>query len=367
MSAANVIGSTQSVVSSRVVGSANPIASKFRDIKQAFAGVGCGFLLVIVSFVLIWNSLNGVEAVSKIVSALNLVKSEQLGTEQGQIKLQGVPIVNKTNDLMLSNCSDLACVNVSPATTAVSNVYFYQVNYQRYEVKEEVTTEVTSRVVNGQEVQDEIKKTTYKEDWISKSDESVWSDFNIGKVHVVAANAKNMTNMQEKTVDNIKIPNFNEPLQNYGQVVSSKVGTTRAVIEYLPVGDKEFIVVGKLVGDQIVGGNPFIVTDKSDAELIKTLQDSENTQRTMLIVGAWLACFIGFSMIFAPILELVNWIPLFGGAAKAAAGVLAFVLATVIVLIGYLFLKFWYIFIALAIITLVLAIFLIVKKLSSKK
>lgn len=189
----------------------------------------------------------------------------------------------------------------------------------------------------------------------------------MGTASILAQDAKLIADIQEQTFDNVKIPNFNEDLQTYGQSVSSKVGTTRALVKSLSVNNQEFIVVGELNANQIKSGDPFIITNKTDTELVSNLQSSENTQRTMLIAAAWISCFIGFSMIFAPILELVSWIPLFGNAAKFAAGVISMILATILVLMGYLFIKFWFVFVILLVVSVVLAIFLVFKVVTSKK
>lgn len=61
---------TERVISTKVIGSADPISKKFRSIKSAFGGIGCGIVLLIVGIVLVYNSVNGVKEYSKIVEAL---------------------------------------------------------------------------------------------------------------------------------------------------------------------------------------------------------------------------------------------------------------------------------------------------------
>jgi hypothetical protein len=43
----------------------------------------------------------------------------------------------------------------------------------------------------------------------------------------------------------------------------------------------ELIVVGNIAKSKITSGDPFIVSDQDNAGLVKSLQDSENTQRNI--------------------------------------------------------------------------------------
>ncbi len=357
----NIIGSTSKVVSSRVLGSSNPILKKFGSIGKAIQGVGCGFFLVMISFVLIWSSINGVEVRSKIVSMLDFTSVDQLQGKNGMLKTQGVPSEVTPLNLVLNFCADASCSYTSDNIEAVSNALYFKVNYERYEVKKEVENITVTRVENGNEIEDTIEKTTYKEAWVSKTDNTISADFKLGPMQVLTDKAELLAYTQDKTVENIKIPNFSEPLENYGQTVSSKVGAMRAVISYLPNTKQELFIVGENNGALMRDGKPFIITDTDEAELIRHLESVENMQRTLWMVAAWLACFIGFSMIFAPIIELVDWIPLFGGAAKTAAGIIAFILASVVVAMGFVFIKFWYLFVLFLILAIALAVFLIIK------
>jgi len=363
----NVIGTSVESVTSRVVGSSNPVLKKFSSIGKAFQGVGCGFLAVILSFVLIWNSINGVQENSKIVGLLDITSAEQLKDQSGMLKIQGQANIVKPADLLLQHCNDAACNTASDNTVALNNNLYFKVQYQRYEVKKEIKTEYTTRTENGKEIEDKTEKAVYTEEWVTKTNNTVWAEFTLGNTQIIAQKADLIAETKQTTVENIKIPNLAEGLQNYGQNVSSKVGSMRAVVNYVPMANQTLLVVGEKAGNMIKAGNPFIISDKSDQELIKNLQDSENTQRVLWMAGAWLACFIGFSMIFAPLIELVDWIPLFGGAAKAAAGFIALVLATIIVLLGFAFIKFWYLFVILLLVVFGLTIFLIVKNVSKPK
>ena len=123
-----------------------------------------------------------------------------------------------------------------------------------------------------------------------------------------------------------------------------------------------FIVIGSLQNGQITSGDPFIVSNKTDSQIVSNLQTSENTQRVIYMVISWVLTFLGLSMLFAPIIELVDIIPFAGGAAKAVAGVISAILATVMVLGGWLLIKFWYIFVILIVALIILAVKLITSK-----
>jgi hypothetical protein len=176
-----------------------------------------------------------------------------------------------------------------------------------------------------------------------------------------------MIEQVSQTIPDVQITNL-APLENYGQAPGPLVGTTQLILNSIPVlNDKQVIVVGKLEGGTIKTGDPFIITTNNDTKLISDLQTEESFQRVAFLIFSWVALFVGLGLLIAPILELVNWIPLFGKAAKLVAGIISFVVATLMVLGSYVLMRFWYLFVILFVGLIVLAIVLIRKSSASKK
>jgi hypothetical protein len=355
---------TERVISSRVVGSSNPIAKKVRSISGSIRGVGCGFIMLIIGLVLIYQSVYGVKEYSKILAALPMQEASENMGNQDLVKVKGVIDVPVPVDFAYEKCANAQCFgDTTPEKTELS--LYVSVDKQRFEIVEHVRTETRTRDVGGSEVEEEVEVKEYKEEWVSKEKKELWADFTLnGKVTVKGStDTKLMIDTQEKEVANIKIDNL-AALNYYGQQPSAQVGSTRLVYSFIPLSipAPEYIVTGRLESNTIRSGDPFIITNMTESQLIKALGDEENFTRWAFAIGSWVLTFIGLSMLMAPIIELVDWIPLFGWAAKAAAAAIAFVIATVLVLGSWLILKFWWLILLLTIALIALAIFLVAKK-----
>ena len=354
---------TERVISSRVVGSSNPIAKKFRSIGNSIKGVGCGFILLVIGLFLIFQSVFGVKEYSKMLAALPLLTTSEATGSQELVKIKGTPDVATPAVFTYEKCADAKCFGTTTPESTES-AYYISVQKQRFEIVKHVTTETRTKDVGGSEVEETVEKITYEEEWVTKESKTLWASFKLdGKIEVIGSDDTSLkVELEEKTVPNIKIANLT-PLEYYGQQPSSEIGNTRLIYSYfaqsLPA--PELIVTGELQNNAIKDGDPFIITNMSDSELIKALGDEENFTRMAYALGSWLLTFIGLSMIMAPILELVNWIPLFGWAAKAAAAAIAFIVATLLVAGSWLFLKFWWLILIILAALIVLAVFLVIR------
>lgn len=358
---------TERVISTKVVGSADPISKKFRSIKSAVGGIGCGIVLLIVGIVLVFNSVNGVKEYSKIVEALPTKSSDQITSNEELVKLKGVVTSPTSVSYIYNKCTDATCTASLANTQTLSDLFYFDIQKQRYEIVKTVRQETRTTEFAGTEQEETVEITEYNEQWVTKSSDKAYGKFKIGSISIEGnANAKLMTSISSQTIPNIKIDNLT-PLENYGQVPGPNIGSTQMVINSIPSFiNKEVIIVGKVENGVIKSGDPFIITTSNEAKLLADLGQEESFQRIALLIFAWLSLFIGLGMLIAPILELVNWIPLFGKMAKFAAGVISFILATIIVLGAYVLIRFWYIFLILFIGVIVLAIYLVAKNNKSK-
>jgi len=358
---------TETVVSTRVLGSSNPIAKKFRSIKSAVGGIGCGFILLIVGFVLIYQSIYGVKEYSKIVAALPTSKATEVIANQDLAKVSGNATNSAGVSLSYTKCQDKFCNPFYTTSAKIDNLYYYEYDKQRFEIVKHVTQETRTKDVGGDEVEETVEVVTYPEEWVSKEANKAFGSFTLGTLAVQPnVDTKTMIEMNTQEILEVKVDNI-PAIDFLGQLPGPQVGSTKMIIKSIPaLNDKPVIVVGKVENNIIKSGDPFIVTTSNEAKLLADLGQEETFQRIALMLFSWLCMFVGLGLLLAPILELVNWIPLFGGAAKLAAGVISFVVATVIVLGGYVIMRFWYVFVLLFIGLIVLAVFLVAKSMNKK-
>lgn len=354
------------VIDRKVIGSSNPIARKFRDIGSAFKGIGFGFVLLVVGIVLVYFSVRGVKEYSKVVEALPMQETTT-ETNSGLVKTKGELFSNTPITFEYKNCSSiLGCKQPSLESKKLENILYVSATWQRYEIVKEVRTETRTKTENGQDIQETVEITEYNEKWVDKKTDEKWAGgIMLDNIKLAPENAQIKLNYQTSEDNKVFIDGAGE-INNYGQQASSEIGNTRIQIKYIPNNLKEIIVVGNLSNNQMVDGEPFILTNMSDSELVESLKSSENTQRLVMRVLAWLALTIGFAMIIAPIMEIVEIVPVLGNSIKSFAGIVGAVVSLVIVIAGVLIIKYWYIILALGILILGLIVFAIIKKLSSK-
>ena len=354
---------TETVVSSKVIGSSDPISKKVRSIKGAIGGIGCGFILLIVGFILIFNSVYGVKEYSKIIAALPGLKAEEVTTNQDLAKISGTVTNSTPVNLLYTKCLDKICNPLTNSAQKVENLFYYEYQKQRFEIVKHVRQETRTKEFAGQETEETVEITEYKEEWVTKESNISFGSFNLASLKVEPnADTKMMIDMNNQEILDVTVDNV-EAMNNYGQVPGPQVGSTKLIIKSIPVlNDKPVIVVGKVENSSIKSGDPFIITTSNEAKLLSDLGQQETFQRVALLIFSWFCMFIGLSLLIAPILELVNWIPLFGNVAKFAAGVISFIVSTIIVLSGYLIIRFWYVFVILFVVLIVLAVMLITKR-----
>ncbi|MBD3363042.1 hypothetical protein GF362_04955 [Candidatus Dojkabacteria bacterium] len=354
-------------VSRKVIGSANPFARKYRDIKKAFGGIGCGFFAIFLGLVLIFASVKAVKEHSKTVAKLPLKQAAEINSDDsGMVKILGNPSITNQQIFTYTKCFDLDCEFEEDEQHEVRDSLYLEAVYERYEVVEETRTETYTKVENGQDVEYTEEITEYVEKWVEKNSKSLWSDFKLGEVTIIPENAKKVFDLKTEEIQNVYIANL-EPVKKYsGHEPSSQVGTTRLKIKYLP-NDKELIVVGDLQNNKIEGGESFIISDKKDEDLASSLKSEEKTMKTVLLVAAWFLLTTGFSAIIAPVMEIVEIIPVVGKMTKFVAGIISAILSAFIVLSVWMFVKFWYLICGCIVLILVGLLYLLITNAQKKE
>lgn len=336
---------SERVVSRRVVGSANPIARKFRNLKGSITGVGCGPVLIILALGVLFYG-EKFQRSSKIVEQLSLETAEEVTATDGLHKMNGKPTVSTAAE-----------------APEVGNVLYYSYAKQQYQEVEETETETVTRIEGGQEIEEEIERTKLVEKWVDMETENKWAEWKLGNYNVKTSGADLRLDLSRKE--------YREDLGLYFELSSGmssipELGDYRIVVQYLAI-DTELLVVGQISGSNIgSGGEVFIITTKSDAELLSDMQTEETTLYWVTKGGSWLLLTIGLLMMLGPILSLLDFIPIAGQAANCAATVIAAVISVGIVIAGTLIIKFWWVCIALSIIGVIALVVLLIVLVAKK-
>lgn len=330
---------SERVVSRRVIGSANPIARKFRNLKGSIAGIGCGPILMILALGTLFYG-EKFQRSSKIVEQLSLETAQEVTATEGLHKMSGKPVVS------------------TPANAPeVGDALYYSFAKQQYQEVEETEYETVTTIENGQEVEEEIERVKVVEKWVDLETENKWAEFKLGNYNVKTAGADLRLDLARKE--------YREDMGLYhelssGMSITPEIGDYRKVIEYL-TSDTELLIVGQISGSTISsGGEVFIITTKSDAELLSSMKTEETTLYWVSKGASWLLLTIGLLLILGPILSLLDFIPIAGQAANCAATIIAAVISVGIVLAGTLIIKFWWACLALSVIGIVVLVVLLI-------
>ena len=276
---------TENVISSKVIGSADPVSKKIRSFKSAIGGVGCGFVLLIIGFVLIYNSIYGVKEYSKIVAALPSMKAEEVTTNQDLAKITGIVSNSTPITLNYSKCADKSCNPLTNSGQKIENLFYYDYQKQRYEIVKTVRQETRTKEFAGQETEETVEVTEYNEQWVTKESNNSFGSFNLASLKVEPnTDTKMIVDKKTQEISDIVVDNV-EALNNYGQAPGPMVGSTKLVINSIPVlNDKQVIVVGKVESGTVKSGDPFIITTNNETKLLSDLGQEETFQRVALLI-----------------------------------------------------------------------------------
>jgi len=286
---------SERVVSQRVVGSANPIARKFRNLKGSFGGLCIAPILMIIALGLLFYS-EKFQRSSKVVESLSLEQATEAVNESGMHKVTGK-----------------ASVTTPAKAPQVGNVLYFNANYQEYKEVEKTESETVTEIENGQEVEKTIERVKLVEEWTNTESQSDWAEFNIGGITIEPSGAKLEWNLSSKEYRYSSERAVYELLKT-GTTLTPEIGDKRLMVNFMPT-DIEFIVVGEISGKTISGGEVFIISDKTDAQLLSDLKTSETTMYWVLKFVVWLLLTFGILSVLSPILSILDFIPIAGKAA----------------------------------------------------
>lgn len=339
---------SERVISRKVIGSANPIAKKFRNLKGSFGGICIAPFLLIIALGIIYYG-ETFKKHSRVVENLTLESAEEVSSgASGLHKISGKP----------KDVSEL----ISPYVgDEIGKVLYYSYAVQEYQEVEETEYETVTRIENGQEIEEEVERVKLVEKWVDEETSSKWAEFKLGNFSIEPSSANKELKFQSKE--------YYEDFEGFIDVTSKninpEIGDYRITLSYLQI-DIELIVIGEISGSSISGGETFIISNKSDSELLSDLKSGETTTYWVMKAGSWFMLTMGFMMLLSPVLSLLDFIPIAGKAASCAASVVGAIFAFIIVVTATIIIKFWWAFLILAVLGIIGVIVLIVM-LAAKK
>lgn len=339
------------VVSETVLGSSGFFGRYGRGITDSIKGIGGGFISIALGFAIIYFT-SGMAENSAIVQKLVLTPAENVTTAQtGLVKITGTPVV--------------ASPLVAPKST--EKVLYYKDTIEEFRKIEEITTSTKTVQKDGQDVQQQIESKQWVDKWIDKSDTtngSKWANFSLGKVQVepqsssAMLNTKTFFSEEKPFVD--PNPTVVSQVTYLGKSVNSYPPTkTRQIVTGITV-DQPLIVIGEVNNGVIRSGKPFIVSNKTDAEILADLKSTEKIIFWVTKGLAWLLIAGGLTAIIGPIFAVLDILPGLGGSLKSIVFLINGVIAAIIVFLGTLVIEYWYI--ALGVLIALIILLFVMKK-----
>ena len=338
---------SQRVVSQKVIGSANPIAKGIRNIKSSIGGICIGPVLVIVAIGMLFVS-ERLDKKSAVVKQLSLEPASEASGKTGMHKIEGSAVL--TTEIIPPEITD--------------KVLYYSYSKERYEQVEKVERETVTQNIGGDEVEQVVETTKLVDEWVSKESSEEWARFKLAEIEITPNNAKSIVDYQraEYWFDN---QTYSYKLLTSGTTRNPVIGDERKVITYISV-DGTFIVIGEISNNKISGGDPFIVSNKSDADILSSLRTEENVTYLGFKIGSWLFLTLGLMLVIGPILALADFIPVAGKMANCLALIIASIVSAAIVLLITMLIKLWWLCLGLLIVGLIAAVVMIVMLLAKK-
>ncbi|MBD3359516.1 MAG: hypothetical protein GF365_02310 [Candidatus Buchananbacteria bacterium] len=319
---------SQKVVSEKVLGSSGGLARFGRKVKKQISGrlsgILLGLLLIVISFFVVWQS-EKFEKSADLVAGLPVLTVEQAADTTGLVKVAGK-------------------VTEEPIQAPIEKkdvLYYHHVREELETVsKTETDTQVVTR--DGQDIEQTIEKEVEKDQWVTKVDESQWAEIVLDNKIVVK-------------------PQFAKQVLDLTEIYSMESEETRQKIEAVLPSDS-LIVVGELYNNRIEGGEPFIVSNKSNQALIDSLKSSENFIWWLLKLGTVLLFGFGLYLLLGPFLLVLDAIPVLGKIGKGGLLIICLIIGLIFTVLSSLVIAFWYIILILLVALIVYLIYLKNKK-----
>lgn len=340
------------IVSETVLGGSGFFSRYGRGVTDSIKGIGGGFTSVAIGLAIMYFTA-GMTEYSGIVQKLTLTPAGSVTSSQtGLIKVSGKPTVT------------------APLTAPKSSekVLYYRDTIEEFRKIEEITTSTQTVQKGDQDVEQKKENREWVEKWIDKSDTTnnvKWANFSIGNVQVEPQGSQAIVNTktlfsEEKPVTDPN-PTLVSQITYLGKSVNAYPPTkTRQIVTGVPL-DQNMIAIGEVNNSVIRSGKPFIVSNKTESEIVADLKSSEKIIFWVTKGLAWLFIAGGLTAIIGPIFAVLDILPGLGGALKSIVFLVNGVIAAIIIALGTVVIEYWYLVLG-AIIALIVLLFALKKK-----
>lgn len=317
------------VVSTRVLGSANPVAKWGRESKatcmDSFAGFAIGILLFFATFALPYFSAT-TEKDSRDVAKLEVTSMEQASDLSGKALVSGV--LTTTTPVVPPKGESIPLL-----------AYHYLV--EDYEMHYETRTETHTEVQGGKEVEvtEEIREEVW--DWVAKIDETRWAPLTLGTINV---------DPQKASMD--------LPWLKHWETGGDATRHRESVHVVMP--NQNVLLAAEFAAGQVTAQPDFYrVTIKNKDELVAAMHSAEETQRWVLIIASVVLWTIAFNLMIGPAMILLNILPIkaLSGAVRAIYTFFAFICSCILTWTVYVAVRYWWL---LLVVLAVLAVVIVV-------
>ncbi len=335
----NVRATKETIKSEKIVEKSNPVSRGFRRLTNSIAGVGGGCVMLVLGIVFIVLAVKIVPNTSKIVKSLDLLTTNEAENRDNElVKVEGKADISVPAKLEYQIKDDYGLIETH---TFNEDAVYFEAEFQIYEQQKETTEETRTVIRDGQEVEQTVEKEEIVEDWVTKKELSSFAVFKLGNIEIDTEGIDTKFDTDETIIENVVIDGTKRPIVYENP--SAKVGDTRLIIRYVPAGD-DLIVVGNMHNKKIRGGEVFLITNKSDSDLIDSLQSSESMMRWGLRFLAWLFLTMGFMGLVGPLLALTSFIPFVDKIASFITFAFSAIVSLLILISVTLFVKYWFLF-----------------------
>jgi transmembrane protein TMEM43 len=300
---------SEKIVSEKVIGSSSGVARFGRKVKgrisSRLGGIGLGLLLIIISFFVVWQS-EKFDKSAALVADLPVLSVEQAADATGLVKVEG----------------EITSTGIK-SPIEKKDVIFYR--HIREALEMVVETETETRVIerDGQDIEQTIEREVERPTWVSKIDAAAWAPLELGnKISINPDSAKKQLNLTE--------------------IYTLTEEKTRESVEALLTTDR-LLVVGEISNNSISSGDPFILTNNSNEQLISSLESSEKTMWWILKIATLLLFGFGLYSLLGPLLLVLDAIPVLGNIGKTGLFIVCLVIGLIFTILSSLIIAFWYI------------------------
>jgi len=168
------------------------------------------------------------------------------------------------------------------------------------------------------------KKTTEEKidgQWVEVNKQQVFASFSIGEIYIDASSADLQFDLVE--------------------IYKNETETQRDSV-YGVLAKNEIVVVGELKDNSITDGVVFVVTNKSNKDLIDSMSKVDTMEWWIYKVGALLLITLGITAFVLPILTFVDILPRVGLFAIGMILLFSFLMSALLVFISAVIITFWW-------------------------